>query len=303
MTLDANIVAKLGLSPADGRLSGGGLELSFNCIFCTQRGEPTPDNKRRLMVHIAKDSKFGLAYCFRCQFKAFLATTNKNGSPSVHVVFGSPQQGDLQPPPVEALTLPTGCVDLVPQMSAYEYITGRGVSDDDVSFYNLKYFRGRVVFPDYLDDQLIYWVGRSVTGREPKYKNCRAPRTDKLYNLGRFLKLNQRTLVVVEGPISAISAGRDAVATYGKGFSEEQVRILRNLPLDRIYVALDPDAKRDALHLASALCNFIPEVYLVNVPDREDPNSLGTEKFRALLQDSLRYEKSDVGGHLRFLLE
>lgn len=303
MTLDANIVTKLGLSPADGRMSGGGKELSFNCPFCVKRGEPSPDTKRRLQVHIAKDSRFGLAYCFRCQFKSFLSTsTSKSGRKHVHVWFGS-DAPDPQQPIEEELKLPTGCVPLVPEMSAYEYVIGRGITSDDINYYDLKYFRGRVVFPDYLDGKLVYWVGRSTTGREPKYKNCRAPRADKLYNLGRFLRLNHRTLVVVEGPISAISAGRDAVATYGKGFSDEQVRLMRNMRLERIFVALDPDAKRDALHLASALCNFVPEVYLVNLPPREDPNSLGTEKFRAQLQEAYRYDRIDVGGHLRFLLE
>jgi len=301
MRLDPSIVASLGLSPADGRPAHGGTELAFNCPFCTSRGESTPDTKRRLQIHIAVDNKYGLAWCFRCQFKAYLNT--KNSSPSGRRCLLFTGGDDAPPVDPDVLQLPQGTSPLVSGMHAYEYVKKRGITDDDIDYYDLSYWRGRVIFPDYLNGELVYWVGRSTDGREPKYKNCKAARTDKIYNLGRFIEAGFKSLVIVEGPVSAISAGRDAVATYGKGFSDDQVEILKSLPLNRIFIALDPDAKKDALRLAEKLDERVPEIFLVPVPVGMDPNSLGRKPFRSLLRErSMRYQRSDVGTQLRFLL-
>jgi len=122
-----------------------------------------------------------------------------------------------------------------------------------------------------------------------------------LYNLGRFLLGGSRSIVITEGPISAIMAGRDAIATYGKEFTRNQVDLLRSLELETIYIALDPDAKPSGLKLAKSLSCVFKDIRLINMPDNEDPASLGRRKFLSFKESAVPYSDYDKVGHLEFL--
>ena len=71
------------------------------------------------------------------------------------------------------------------------------------------------------------------------------PGYDKQTNMFNMDQASKNDLVVVtEGAFDAMRVGKCAIATFGKGVSDEQVDIIKNTWLV-VVLLLDPDAKRD----------------------------------------------------------
>lgn len=295
--IDYSPVLALGLRPSDGQVSSNGKDIAYNCRQCTSRGEARPDTKRRFYICVdrANPKNFGSYICFRCGFKGKWRRDDLDLSYRIR-----PRRLEIAAPTrmAEPLKLPDDYGPLSTNRLANDYVLARGISEADVAYYGIGSGESRVIFPDYdAAGDLCYWVGRAYDDRSPKYKNCRAAqaeRTKQLYNLGRTQKAGLKVLILCEGPISAIAAGRNAIASYGKHLTEKQVDILRNSCADRIYLALDPDAKRETATLARKLVGYIKDVYLVSMPRGEDPASLGRENFLSCVGSSIKYSSSSA---------
>lgn len=301
--IDYSLIPSLGLNPNDGRMASNGRYLTFNCPRCVERGEPRPDRKYRLHVCIENQSgKFGTFHCFRC---GYAGRAKKGGIEFDGAVLRNRREAIAanKVVPQEA-KLPADFIPIMKRMNAYDYLINRGLTDDDIEYYGIGIAMGRIVFPDYnVDGDLVYWVSRAYDRSIPKYLNCPVSRDRQIYNLGRWLNEKLDTLTICEGPISAICAGRDAVATYGKLISQPQVDILRSLPAKKVYIALDPDAKKEAIKLAKDLVNYFDELYLVPMNGKEDPASLGREKFIEIKnRKSLLFMEKSRDVPIRFLL-
>ena len=59
-----------------------------------------------------------------------------------------------------------------------------------------------------------------------------------------------------------------------------------NSTVEKIYIALDKDAIKQALNFCESLINEGKEVYLVDLKDK-DPSDMGFEKFTNLIQNTL----------------
>jgi hypothetical protein len=59
-----------------------------------------------------------------------------------------------------------------------------------------------------------------------------------------------------------------------------------NSSVEKIYIALDKDAIKQALNFCESLINEGKEVYLVDLNDK-DPSDMGFEKFTNLIQNTL----------------
>jgi hypothetical protein len=307
-TLDYSPVSELGLDAGEGQLLSNGQNIALNCSKCVSRGEPTPDTKYRLHVCVDRESKkFGYYHCFRCGFKG--RPKEKGGINLAYLdLYRSKRKKLNEPEPekleVKPIQLPDDFSLLREGMSAWDYLIDRGLTKEDIEYYNVGIGEGRVIFPDYDEGgDLCYWVGRAYDGRLPRYKNCSATqsaRSSQIYNLGRFKREGGRVATLCEGPVSAIAAGRSGIATYGKQLSEPQLRILQSLGLSKLYLALDPDAKREALELARKLTHHVGSLYLISMPMGEDPASLGREKFSECRASAVRY---GLGAKVRFLMD
>lgn len=307
----ATMLQRLGLDEADG-LPSGHEELMFNCLWCQERGEPTPDTKHKLYVNVG--TKFGTYHCFRCgksghvhetsteERQRFFSEPVRFTDHQVLHEFYRPKKVAAKPEP----ELPSGFYPIAPGMRAWDYLLERGLTPAEIEFYDIGIAQNRIIFPDYLDGKLAFWVGRAYDESRPahqKYFNVPGvPRTDKLYNLGRFLKDGHRQVIITEGPISAIMAGRDAIATYGKQITPQQLQMLQALPVERYYVALDPDvSKEHAIAVARTLSQTRRAVALINLPPRMDPADLGRERFRRLLPRAAVYDMFNRTTVLNFL--
>jgi hypothetical protein len=61
----------------------------------------------------------------------------------------------------------------------------------------------------------------------------------------------------------------------------------------KIYVALDEDAKQDAIKLSKFLMDYGIETYLLNLKDK-DPSEMGFKNFWNLLDNSSQTKFSDI---------
>lgn len=301
--IDYSLISSLGLNPNDGRMASNGRYITFNCPRCVDRGEPRPDRKYRLHVCIENQSnRFGTFHCFRCGYGG---KVRKGGIEfDGNVLRDRRYAFEASRAVVHEAVLPTDFIPMMKRMNAYDYLSNRGLSDADMEYYGVGIAMGRIVFPDFnVDGKLVYWVSRAYDQSIPKYLNCPASRDKQIYNLGRWLNEKLDTLTICEGPISAICAGRDAVATYGKIISQSQVDIIRSLPAKKVYIALDPDAKKEAIKLAKDIVNYFDEVYLVPMTGKNDPASLGREKFIEIKnRNSLLFMEKSRDVPIRFLL-
>ena len=104
----------------------------------------------------------------------------------------------------------------------------RGFTMEQLLYYDLRVGTldmefGRVIIPNQVS-KLIYrdfYAARSFIGQEPKYHNpFGINKSQIVFNLHR-IKEND-TIILVEGPLTAIAAGYHAVASLAKALSAEQ---------------------------------------------------------------------------------
>jgi chaperonin GroEL (HSP60 family) len=93
-------------------------------------------------------------------------------------------------------------------------------------------------------------------------------------------------IVLCEGLFDAIAIKRNAIPLLGKNIQPELMKKIINSSVEKIYIALDKDAIKQALNFCETLMNEGKEVYLVDINEK-DPSSMGFEKFTNLIQKTL----------------
>lgn len=296
------------------RRTGTG-ELNFCCPFCVKRIK-RPDKGFHLYVNPTKyiDGIRGWFYCQRCKARGpmsrlFGKQLEEGLSVSKWREFVTSLRGKNVIEQAKKVELPKDYVEMIRGTDAYNYLKDRNISDDQIAHYKIGFGTedlrekpyeerrhyagsGRIIFPDFdSDGECVYWVARTYRRHKVKYKN--PPHSDagtKIYNLANA-SLHD-TVVIAEGVISAIAVGYNAVATYGKEVTPTQLTMLVQAAFDHYVVALDGDAKKEALNLAERLSRRGCKVSLVQFKQDEDPASIGSAIRQrvdlALPFDSLR---------------
>jgi len=154
----------------------------------------------------------------------------------------------------------------------------RGLIEEDIKRYNLltgtkgRYFQTMVI-PLYEGRRLVYFVARELLGF--KYKNPVIERRNIIpYFMG---DTNRLELVLCEGALDAISVNKVGFTSgvlLGKFFSNEQMRRLKRFGFDKVVVALDGDAIKQAIILADRLSELGIRSRIARFNDGDDPNSL-----------------------------
>jgi len=300
---DPRVVAKLGTP-----LRAGANERRFNCPFCP----PTrPDKKHHLYFNI----QTGLWTCHRCGAKG--------ARRHFYELLGIPYGGDHPAPTpdqfdglIDTLRRSCGetegvaeinpsigmppCQPIGPESPAAYYLLDRGLTWDDINYYNIREglleLAERVVFLEQAgpspDDPVVFWQARAFTeallrdiknypGRADKYQS--APGVKKsmcLWNMNRIVDFTR--VYITEGIFDAIAVGKQAVAGYGKDLSQDQRFRLLRANFDEYIVALDSDAMDKAVKLCEWLHNQGCRVSLVPLPPGHDPGDLGYERFHQI---------------------
>ena len=107
-----------------------------------------------------------------------------------------------------------------------------------------------------------------------------------------FINWNE-PIVLVEGVFDAIAIRRNVIPLLGKFPSKTLVKRLVEKKVKKIYIALDEDARQDAIKLSKFLMDYGIETYLLNMKDK-DPSELGFTKFWELLNTTQQSKFSDI---------
>ena len=172
---------------------------------------------------------------------------------------------------------------------AYSYLRKRNLTDDDIIKYNLGYcdfgrYSNMIIIPSYdKDGSLNYFTGRSFE-QDPyiKYRNPDCSRDIIPFEL--FINWDS-PLVLCEGPFDAIAIKRNAIPLLGKNIQQSLMKKIITSTVEKIYIALDTDAMKQALKFVEYFINEGKEVYLVDLEDK-DPSEMGFKNFTNLIQNT-----------------
>ena len=172
---------------------------------------------------------------------------------------------------------------------ALAYLKKRGVTKDDIEKYNIGYcetgrYAKMIIIPSYDETgNLNYFTGRSFE-KDPyiKYRNPETSRDIIPFEL--FINWNI-PLILCEGPFDAIAIKRNAVPLLGKNIQQNLMKKIVTSKVEKIYIALDTDAQKQAVKFAEYFINEGKEVYFVDLNDK-DPSEMGFENFTNLIQNT-----------------
>jgi len=167
-----------------------------------------------------------------------------------------------------------------------EYLISRGIPLELAQSYGIHYSGSqmRVLFPVQYKRRLFGWQARYVGATEfwdeetglkrtiPKVLTVEGLKKDKVVMFADRLTGSDQA-IICEGPVDALKChacsvdGRPAgnIATMGKAVSAAQIALLRYSGINRIYLALDPDAAAETERLVRELHEYM-DVYLMEVP-------------------------------------
>lgn len=284
----------------------GHKELRFKCPHCEELGKTVSDYK--LYVNYST-MKFN---CFRCGWHGRLETSEllQEGTTSklmreLELMFEStsPSNSSEESEDEDVIYKLPSIVPSIDDISC-KYLIDRGISYEDILRYNMrvsttgdkKRFFGRIVIPNRViaGKWTDMYSARTYIGDSPKYKNpYNSPKNKVVFNLHN-IKDNCESIIICEGVLTAIAAGPDAVAVYGKGLDIRQLnQILLKHP-KKLYLCYDYDTdeynksvdltqyKVDHVveMILPRLRNTRTELYWIKMPPNTDAVDVGRLVFR-----------------------
>ena len=273
---------------------------AFKCPFCTHHKNKMEINLRTT----AKRENFW--HCWVCGakgksllslFKKIKAPQGKINELNILIVPANKEAhiaSDTLELPKEFISLSKTIEDRIAQIEAkhaLKFLKKRGITQDDIIKYNIGFckegkYADRVIIPSYDNNKrLNYFIARDY--KEPslqKYKNPPASAKDVI---GFELYINwDAPIILVEGMFDALTIKRNVIPLFGKVIHGKLMEKLVKSSVDRIYIALDADARRDALKQAEMLMSYGKEVYLVEM-EGKDANEIGFEKFLNTIEQTV----------------
>ena len=180
---------------------------------------------------------------------------------------------------------------------AFTYLKSRNITKDDIEKYNIGYcdfgrYKNMVIIPSYDKDGVLnYFSSRSFDKNSYiKYRNPECSRNIIPFEL--FINWDS-PLVLCEGPFDAMAIKRNAIPLFGKNLQSKLLKKIAISKVNKIYIALDTDAIKQALKHCEYLINQGKEVYLVEL-EGKDPSEMGFEGFTNLIQNTFPLTEYDV---------
>lgn len=283
------------------KLVSSGKELTTLCFFC----HPAP-TKMKLTINV--DS--GLFHCWKCGKKGnftdlvtALRRFNRSIDPS-NYRDKETKRKPLSVTTTEEIPWPEDYHQLTRKtmgetaMLARYYLNNRGIDDNMIVMNKIGYcvygaYSDRVIVPIFYKDKLVSFIARDFLGN--KDKKILTPPGRGTQGIKRFIyriesaaKLGH--LIITEGVFSALSCGPRGVAIFGKVPTTGQLAQIIAAKPQRVTVALDPDAEKEAIRLTNTLLLHVPDVRYAVFPEGEDPNSLPKEDLELYLSKAKRID-------------
>ncbi len=191
--------------------------------------------------------------------------------------------------------MPIGIYDLTTRHR--RYLTDRGFDPEELEkdwgvskgTEGIGDYKFRIIIPIYHEGELVSYQGRDITGKQKdKYKTCYDTNI-KNYLYGLDYVTNDK-VIITEGVTDVWRLGKgNAVATFGINFTMKQVRLIIrpiiNKRIKRVGILFDDgeEAHQQALILQACLHNFIPDIYVLDLPENKDPAELNKEQVEKII--------------------
>ena len=188
------------------------------------------------------------------------------------------------------ITLPEEFISLTDKIinplsiPARQYLKERGITRDDIVWWKIGYcpdekYKQRIIIPSFdMNGSINYFIARSYTsGGWQKYCNPPAEK-DFIFN-ELYLDWN-KDITIVEGVFDAIVAG-NAIPLLGSTLRENSYifqKIVDNC--DKVYIALDADAKAKEFKISKLFISYGVDVYRVDTSDFGDIGEMDKETFQ-----------------------
>ena len=197
---------------------------------------------------------------------------------------------------VNTLKLPKEYIPLFPEdktitwKQAYYYLKSRGITDDDILKYNIGYceyglYANMIIIPTYdADGRLNYFTARSFD--KNAYIKYRNPQVSRDIIPNEHMINWKVPIIICEGLFDAIAIKRNAIPLLGKNIQSNLMKKIVTSFVEKIYIALDKDAIKQALHFCEQLMMEGKEVYFVDLQDK-DPSEMGFKNFTNLIQNTV----------------
>ena len=264
----------------------------FTCPSCNHR-------KKKLTVNLVTQQ----FQCWVCNFKGHRAFKLLKEAKATPKAYDNLKSIDLeykfkksnQPKPEQSLLkLPNGVEPILSSSAilskhALHYLTGRGVTQQDIVKYNIQYcetgdLKNMVVIPSYDNSGHInYYVGRSFD-KNAYIKHKLAPATKDIIGFDLYINWDL-PVILCEGAFDAMAIKRNAIPLFGKRISSTLMKQILTSNCSKVYLALDEDALKDALDHAKKLMGYGKRVYFIEM-EGKDPSELGFEQFTQLLHSA-----------------
>jgi DNA primase len=172
---------------------------------------------------------------------------------------------------------------------ALSYLKSRHITKEDIIKYNIGYcetgkYAKMIIIPSYDKNGILnYFTGRSFNkDSKQKYQNPNVSRDIIPFEL--FINW-EIPFILCEGPFDAIAIKRNTIPLLGKNIQSNLMKQIVKSSVEKIYIALDKDAQKQALTFCERLMKEGKEVYLVDLDDK-DPSEMGFNNFTKLIQDT-----------------
>lgn len=195
----------------------------YNCFNCAAKAVHKGDEKiSRNMTDILTSFGIPESEIEKCVTLSFF----KPKTTAIPTTDQPAIKKNLELPSVEA-PLPPQSVLISTDSSpwcevAREYLKGRGIQLD-TPFYvsDHEKWMCRVIIPYFFREKIVFWQARSMDEIiTPRYKNPSVEKENIFFNMDELYRHTEDPLFVTEGPLDALSIGRNAVALLGSSLSE-----------------------------------------------------------------------------------
>ena len=270
---------------------------SFKCPFCTH-------HKNKLEINCITNAKSENPWhCWVCEekgktirslFKNAKIPANKVAELNMIIAPGKEYKQitttlELPKEFISLTDIVENKITTIESKHAIKFLRKRGITPEDIIKYNIGFcndgpYKERVIIPSYDENGIInYFIARAYKDGPTKYKN---PPADAKSAIGWELYINwDAPIILVEGMFDALTIKRNVIPLFGKIIHEKLMKKLVRSSVNRIYIALDPDAIKNAFKYAEQLMTYGKEVFLVEL-DGKDANEIGFERFLNIIENT-----------------
>jgi DNA primase len=276
-------------------------EIAFHCKFCNH-------HKKKLQINL-ENQKWHCWVCNSGGQKIVQLLKKLNVSQNIiknvlelldeYVSYDTQKEKETQ----HGLSLPK-CYkplykhsDSLVRNHALKYLKQRGITQREIIRYQIGYcddglYQNRVIIPSYdKEGNINYFVARDIfPDSKMKYKNPPVSRDIIPFEL--FVSW-EHPIVLCEGVFDAIAIKKNAIPLLGKVPSKKLIMKIIESGVTDIYIALDKDAKEDALKLSEFMMGYGKNVYLIDM-DTKDPSDLGFRNFWRQMDSTKQTGFSDL---------